>query len=101
MSKVHLFVTVELHAGAFSTYADLLAAQVEIIRKEDGCEAIDVYLEDTQQDVVHLWEVWRDRESWDAHMSNESSKQWQKSVSALVRNESIKVLHASSVAVER
>jgi quinol monooxygenase YgiN len=41
-----------------------------------------------------VWEVWRDRPAWDAHMVIEHSKVWQKDAPEFVASEEILILGA-------
>ena len=63
-----------------------------MIRKEDGCESIEFFLEAANEEKIHLWEIWRDRAAWDAHMTNENSSQWRTIAADLVANEEITIL---------
>jgi quinol monooxygenase YgiN len=50
-------------------------------------------LEDTQhENTICVWEVWRDRPAWDAHMVIEHSKVWQKDAPEYVASEEISIL---------
>lgn len=94
MSKIHLFVTVEIKTGNFDEFISKLTDHVAIIRTEAGCESIEIFAEDENKKEVHLWEVWSNRAAWDAHMSNANSVAWQSVARDLVNGERIKVLHS-------
>jgi quinol monooxygenase YgiN len=63
-----------------------------VIRKESGCEFIDIYRDVEKENVVNVWEIWSDRPSWDAHMVNANSKAWQAIAKDLVFGETITVM---------
>lgn len=92
MSKVSLFVTIEVQPGKADAFLVKIKNQIEAIRREDGCEVIDLYQNVTDENQVHVWEVWRDRDSWDAHMANERSKDWQATAAEYVLGEKITVM---------
>lgn len=91
MSKVYLFVDVTPKAGKREEFLPLLEDHASHIRKEPGCEALDIYL-DTQSENICVWEVWTNRQLWDEHMVNDRSKAWQKVAPAYVEGETIKVM---------
>ena len=77
MSKVFLFVEVNVKPGKFDEFVSKLKSHIAVIRTEAGCEFIEIYRDTQKPDVVNVWEIWTDRPSWDAHMVNENSKDWQ------------------------
>ena len=92
MSKVSLFVTIEVQPGKADAFLEKIKSQIEVIRNEDGCEAIDLYQSVSDENLIHVWEVWRDRSSWDSHMANQASREWQATASAYVLGEKITVM---------
>ena len=94
MSKIHLFVSVDIKADKFEEFVSKLTDHVAKIRKEHGCEAIDIFAEGENKNQVHLWEVWSDRAAWDVHMNNADSAAWQEVARELVNGETIKVLRS-------
>ena len=92
MSKIYLFVSVDILPGKKDQYLQELKSHLEKIRLEDGCESIEVFEEEGNSSQVHLWEVWSNRSAWDAHMTNENSKAWQATAVGLVSGEKITVL---------
>jgi (4S)-4-hydroxy-5-phosphonooxypentane-2,3-dione isomerase len=91
MSKVYLFVDVTIKPGKRDEFLPLLQDHAAHIRKEEGCEALEVFV-DTQSENICVWEVWTNRPLWDAHMVNDRSKAWQKVAPAYVQGETIKVM---------
>ena len=77
MSKVFLFVEVNVKPGKFDEFVSKLKSHIAVIRTEAGCEFIEIYRDTQKPDVVNVWEIWTDLPSWDAHMVNENSKDWQ------------------------
>ncbi len=92
MSKISLFVSVGVAPEKFNEFLAALKSHIEIIKNEPGCESIEIYREHSDESTLHLWEVWSDRPSWDAHMENANSLAWRARMSGIVRSESIKVL---------
>jgi (4S)-4-hydroxy-5-phosphonooxypentane-2,3-dione isomerase len=93
MSKVFLLVDIEVQDGKVDAFLQELKSQVEIIRSEAGCELIEILKNDSRENFIHVWEIWSDRNSWDLHMANESSKAWQELASTFVIGEKITIMN--------
>ncbi len=96
MSKVFLFVAIDVRPGKFDEFVSKLNQHAAVIRTEAGCELLEIYRDTQKENVVNVWEIWTDRPSWDAHMVNENSKKWQAVASDLVFGETITVMDALS-----
>jgi quinol monooxygenase YgiN len=96
VSKVFLFVAIDVQPGKFDEFVAKLSQHASVIRTEAGCELLEIYRDTQKENVVNVWEVWSDRPSWDAHMVNENSKKWQSIASNLVFGETITVMDALS-----
>ena len=96
MSKVFLFVAIDVQPGKFDEFVSKLNRHASVIRTEAGCELLEIYRDTQKENVVNVWEIWTDRPSWDAHMVNENSKKWQSVASSLVFGETITVMDALS-----
>jgi quinol monooxygenase YgiN len=96
VSKVFLFVAIDVQPGKFDEFVAKLSQHASVIRTEAGCELLEIYRDTQKENVVNVWEVWSDRPSWDAHMVNENSKKWQSIASGLVFGETITVMDALS-----
>jgi quinol monooxygenase YgiN len=92
MSKVFLFVEVNVKPGKMDEFVNKIKAHAAVIRTEAGCEFLDIYRNTQKSDVLNVWEIWSDRPAWDAHMVNENSKAWQKVAQDYVFGESITVM---------
>jgi (4S)-4-hydroxy-5-phosphonooxypentane-2,3-dione isomerase len=96
VSKVFLFVAIDVQPGKFDEFVSKLSHHAAVIRTEAGCEFLEIYRDTQKENVVNVWEIWTDRPSWDAHMVNENSKKWQSVASDLVFGETITVMDALS-----
>ena len=96
MSKVFLFVAIDVQPGKFDEFVAKLSQHASVIRTEAGCELLEIYRDTQKENVVNVWEIWSDRPSWDEHMVNENSKKWQSIASSLVFGETITVMDALS-----
>ena len=66
-----------------------------LVRKEIGCEYLEVLVDPKLKSKVYVYELWRDRDAWDVHMNSDASATWQEKVKPLVNEESIKVLNSA------
>ena len=55
MSKVFLFVEVNVKPGKFDEFVSKLKSHIAVIRTEAGCEFIDIYRDTQKPDVVNVW----------------------------------------------
>ena len=92
MSKIFLFVAIDVRPEKYEEFVEGLSKHISVIRTEAGCEFIDIYRDTQKENVVNVWEIWSDRPSWDAHMVNQNSKAWQSVAKDLVFGEMITVM---------
>ena len=92
MSKVSLFVAIDVKAGKREEFLQKIKVHGAHIRTEVGCETLEFFTDSEDANQVCVWEVWTTRALWDAHMSNAASAAWQKIASEFVNGEQITVL---------
>ena len=92
MSKVYLFVAIDVKPGRREEFLEKIKFHGAHIRTEDGCESLEIFTNSQSANQVCVWEVWRNRVLWDAHMANQASAAWQKIASEYVNGEQITVL---------
>ena len=92
MSKVYLFVAIDVKPGRREEFLEKIKIHGAHIRTEDGCETLEIFNDSQDPNQVCVWEVWRNRALWDSHMVNDASAAWQKIASEYVNGEKITVL---------
>ena len=92
MSKVYLFVAIDVKPGRREEFLEKIKIHGAHIRTEDGCETLEIFTDSQDPNQVCVWEVWTNRALWDAHMVNDASAAWQKIASEYVNGEKITVL---------
>jgi quinol monooxygenase YgiN len=92
MSKVYLFVAIDLKPGMRDAFLEKIKIHGAHIRTEDGCETLEIFTDSQSPNQVCVWEVWTNRALWDAHMVNGASAAWQKVASEFVNGEKITVM---------
>ena len=94
MSKVYLFVAIDVKPGKSADFLAKIAKHVAHIRTEEGCEALEIFTNTNNPNQVCVWEVWTNRQLWDAHMVNDASAAWQGVAKEFVNGEKITVMDA-------
>ena len=92
MSKVFLFVAIDVKPGMRDAFLEKIKIHGAHIRTEDGCETLEIFTDSQSPNQVCVWEVWTNRALWDAHMVNAASAAWQKFASEFVNGEKITVM---------
>jgi quinol monooxygenase YgiN len=92
MSKVYLFVGIDVKPGRREEFLEKIKVHGSHIRTEEGCETLEIFTDSKDANQVCVWEVWTNRALWDAHMVNDASAAWQKIASEFVNGEKITVL---------
>ena len=85
-------MAIDVRPGKYEEFVEGLSKHISVIRTEAGCEFIDIYRDTQKENVVNVWEIWSDRPSWDSHMVNQNSKEWQSVAKDLVFGEMITVM---------
>lgn len=93
MSKVFLFVEIDVQAGKVEAFLEKLQSHADGIRSEDGCESLEIYRNSDNENVVNVWEIWSNRSAWDLHMTNDASKAWRVVAAGYVLDEKITVMN--------
>jgi autoinducer 2-degrading protein len=94
MSKVYLFVAIDVKPGKSADFLAKIAKHGAHIRTEAGCEALEIFTDTNNPNQVCVWEVWTNRQLWDAHMVNDASAAWQGVAEEFVNGEKITVMDA-------
>jgi quinol monooxygenase YgiN len=92
MSKVYLFVAIDVKPGMRDAFLEKIKAHGANIRTEAGCETLEIFTDSQSPNQVCVWEVWTNRALWDAHMVNAASAAWQKVAADYVNGEKITVM---------
>jgi autoinducer 2-degrading protein len=94
MSKVYLFVAIDVKPGKRDDFLEKIAIHGAHIRTEEGCEALEIFTDTNNPNQVCVWEIWTNRELWDVHMANDASAAWQSVAKEYVNGEKITVMDA-------
>ena len=92
MAKVFLYVEIDVKVGMRTAFIEKLAAHGANVRREDGCERLDILFNTENEDKVCVYEIWSNRAAWDAHMGNSASSAWRPVAEEYVVGENITVM---------
>jgi quinol monooxygenase YgiN len=92
MSKVYLFVAIDVKPGMREEFLEKIKVHGAHIRTEEGCETLEIFTDTQNLNQVCVWEVWTNRSLWDEHMENAASAAWQKIAAEFVNGEKITVM---------
>jgi quinol monooxygenase YgiN len=92
MSKVFLFVEIDVQVGKAEAFLEKLQSHGQVIRSENGCESLEIYRNSDNENLINVWEVWSNRDAWDAHMANDASAAWREIAAGYVLGEKITVM---------
>ena len=64
------------------------------VRKEDGCECLDILVDPQSKNTVVLYEIWRDLASQLAHLETKGFANWKAFSDPLIEGFSVKTLES-------
>jgi quinol monooxygenase YgiN len=64
------------------------------VRKEDGCECLDILVDQQSKNTVVLYEIWRDLASQLAHLETKGFANWKAFSDPLIEGFSVKTLES-------
>lgn len=72
-----IFVTINVKPGCMDRFAVAMQADAEgSARDEPGCFRFDILTDPSHPNRVYLYEVYRDKAAFDAHMETPHFKKW-------------------------
>ncbi len=89
---MYLFVEITVKPGKRGEFLAKLEKHAAGVRVENGCENLQLFADTQNENRVCVWEIWRDRYSWDLHMENDQSTRWRQVAAEFVLGEEISVL---------
>ena len=92
MSKVFIFVDVDIKSGQRDAYIEKLKAHVSGVRNEPGCERLDLYINSEDPDRMYVWEVWSTRKDFETHLTCDATKAWRPIAAPFINGEKIHVM---------
>jgi quinol monooxygenase YgiN len=92
-NKVIFFVEINLKPRTAAKVIDVLNKYAVHVRKENGCERIDVLVDPKSKTRIYLYEVWSSAQSHDEHMTSEGFAGWKSYSDPLIQSFDVKTLN--------
>lgn len=83
-------VTFELRRDEHRQFLPLMVEQADTsLRDEPGCRQFDVWSDQDRPDQIFLYEIYEDREAFEAHLASDHYKNFDRSVAPLVSSKRV------------
>jgi len=92
--KKFFIVELTIKQGERANLLKYLNQYVEDVRREDGCECLDVLIDSESENLVYLYEIWRDLASQLAHLETKGFAEWKSFSDPLIERFSVKTLES-------
>jgi quinol monooxygenase YgiN len=92
--KKFFIVELTIKQGERSNLLKYLNEYAVDVRREDGCECLDILIDPESSNTVVLYEIWRDVASQLAHLETKGFAQWKAFSDPLIEGFSVKTLES-------
>ena len=92
--KKFFIVELTIKPGERANLLKYLNSYAVEVRKEDGCECLDVLVDPQSKNTVILYEIWRDLASQLAHLETKAFANWKAFSGPLIEGFSVKTLES-------
>jgi quinol monooxygenase YgiN len=92
--KKFFIVELTIKQGERENLLKYLNSYAVEVRKEDGCECLDVLVDPQSKNTVVLYEIWRDLASQLAHLETKAFANWKAFSDPLIEGFSVKTLES-------
>ena len=92
--KKFFIVELTIKQGERSNLLKYLNQYALDVRREDGCECLDILIDPESSNTVVLYEIWRDVASQLAHLETKGFAQWKVFSDPLIEGFSVKTLES-------
>ena len=92
--KKFFIVELTIKQGERSNLLKYLNQYALDVRREDGCECLDILVDPESSNTVVLYEIWRDVASQLAHLETKGFAQWKAFSDPLIEGFAVKTLES-------
>ncbi len=93
MAKFTILVRFRIADGQMASFLPLMIENAEASRRDEpGCERFDVLQPAQAEDSILLYEIYRDRDAFDAHCVSPHFKRFDAATKAMVAEKEVTVL---------
>lgn len=90
--RLYFFVELKIKPRSSAKLIDVLNKYAVHVRKEKGCEKLDVLTDPKVKNTVYLYEIWSNSESHKAHLSSQGFAGWKAYSDPLITSFEVKEL---------
>ena len=90
--RLYFFVELKLKPDSATKVIDVLNKYTAHVRKEKGCDQLDVLFDPKEKNTVYLYEIWSNSGSHKAHLSSEGFLEWKAYSDPLITGFEVKQL---------
>ncbi len=90
--KLAFFVTLNIKPRSTQKVLDVLTKYAVHVRKENGCERLDVLTDPRLKNTIYLYEIWSTSQAHLAHLESEGFKGWKEYSDPLISEFEVKTL---------
>ena len=90
--KLFFFVTLSIKPRSTEKVLDVLNKYAVHVRKEHGCERLDVLTDPKVKNTIYLYEIWSNPQAHQAHLDSEGFKGWKEYSDPLISSFEVKTL---------
>ena len=95
--KLYFFVEIKIKPANVTEYIEALNKYAAHIRKERGCEKLDVLIQPETQGTVYLYEIWSDAPAHQAHLNSPEFMAWKEFSDPLTALLTVKTLESGEI----
>ncbi len=95
--KTYFFVEITIKAGKVDEYMAALNKYAAHIRKERGCEKLDVLIQPKTPGTVYLYEIWSDASAHQGHLNSAEFIEWKEFSDPLTAQISVKTFETGEI----
>ena len=93
MSKIYLFVDIDVRAGQRTGFLEELKKHADHVRTEPGCEKLEIFIDAEHQDRVCVQEIWSSMSDFEVHMKCDTSLAWRPVAAPFIHGEKITIMN--------
>ena len=90
--KLYFFVELKIKPRSAAKLIDVLDKYAAHVRKESGCEKLDVLIDRKMKNTVYLYEIWSNSDAHKAHLASEGFAGWKAYSDPLITSFEVKQL---------
>lgn len=95
VEKLFFFVTLSIKPRSTEKVLDVINKYAVHVRKEHGCERLDVLIDPKVKNTIYLYEIWSSPQAHEAHLQSEGFKGWKEYSDPLITSFEVNTLESA------